>query len=533
VRRRLPTRRLAGLALLTASLFLAGCIHTFWRTVAVRVTPPNSGTVVVKTPLKVHLADGRTAIFTRGATIDARAVSGDGQLYPLNPTGDAVNVARVSLDSVVGVETFEGKLLTAPTIVVSAAATAITAAGTIALLKVLFGSCPTVYADTGAGPVLEAEGFSYSIAPLLEQRDVDPLRVRPDADGMIRLELRNEALETHYINTIELTAVRHAAGARVMPDQSNHTVAVSGIRPFDVARDRAGRDVGAVLGAPDGSVFSSDPRTVDAAHAGDLDDWIDLEARDLPPGDSIAVVLRLRNSLLSTVLLYDGMLSGRDAPEWLDDKLARISTAVDLSSWYTRTMGLRGSVDDARASGASFDARLGDVGPLAFRDVALMLPRSRRNASTVRVRLRFVADDWRIDYAAVGARTSRPATTTIALHRVLAPLRAGDTTATADTAALGALRETDGRYLQTSPGQRMTLEFDARSTAAGGDSATTYLIAWQGWYREWIRGQWLAEPQRTADWMPGDSVVVSALRRWRGRQPEMERAFYSTRVPVR
>ena len=130
---------------------------------------------------------------------------------------DPKATSRVSLDSVVGVETFEGRRLAAQTIVVSTAATAVTGAAAIVLLKVLFGSCPTLYADTGTGPVLQAEGFSYAIAPLLEQRDLDPLRVRPDADGLIRLELRNEALETHYINNIELLAVRHARDARACP----------------------------------------------------------------------------------------------------------------------------------------------------------------------------------------------------------------------------------------------------------------------------------------------------------------------------
>src|SRR5205823_7679339 len=140
--------------------------------------------------------------------------------------------------------------------------------------KVIFGSCPTVYADTGTGPELQAEGFSYAIAPLLEQRDVDALRVRPDSGGVLRLELRNEALETHFINSIQLLAVPHAPGLEVIPDQANRPVAVRELIPVRSAHDRSGRDVRAMLAAPDGDLFASPPAVVDRTRVGDLDDWI-------------------------------------------------------------------------------------------------------------------------------------------------------------------------------------------------------------------------------------------------------------------
>ena len=524
---------------ITASLVLvASCFHAFWRTEARAIGRPSAGTigtVTITTPVKAHLVDGSTVVFRKGASIGYTAVEGNGERFPFMQSSGGRSISVVPFDSIVGLETFEGKQLVAQSVIVSTAATALTAVATVGLLKALFGSCPTVYADTGTGPILEAEGFSYAIAPLLEQRDADPLHVRAGRDGVVRLELRNEALETHYINHIELMAVTHPSGTRVMPDQNDHLVVVDRLRPLDAAHDRVGRDVLPVLSSPDGQLFASAATTMTAAHEGDLDDWIDVEARDLPPGDSVAVVLRLRNSLLNTVLLYDGMLGGRDAPGWLDVNLQRISSAIDLAEWYTRTMGMRVAVGGAPlpATGELWQARLSDVGPLAFRDVAIVLPRPSRNARSVRARLRFVADNWRIDYAAVASTITRPTSTTVPLSRVL--VRAPDSTASPanDTAAVAALREADGRYLETMPGQRMTLEFDPVSPNTASDASTTYLIVWQGWYREWVRGRWLAEPVRTTAWTPGDAAMVTALRRWQSRQTEMERAFYSTRVPVR
>jgi len=149
----------------------------------------------------------------------------------------------------------------------------------------------------------------------------------------------------------------------------------------------------------------------------------------------------------------------------------------------------------------------------------------------VRVRLRFVADDWRIDRAVIAGHVARPTQTTVHLTRVVVPNPARGGPPVADSAALRALADADDRYLQTQPGQRMTLEFAARRPTA--DSTTSYLIAWQGWYREWIRGSWLADPTRTTPWIPGDSAVSTALTRWRSKRDGLERAFYSSRIPVR
>ncbi len=537
---RVPGVRPIGIALFVLATLagMAGCVHKIWVTEAHDVSLPGKDArrdafQYINSPLRAHLTDGSTVVFSQGATIRGGQIVGTGMAYPLLDDLHSTVRDRVPLDSVVGVEAFEGKVLMAQSVTLSIAASALTGAATIALLKAVFGSCPTVYADTGTGAVLQAEGFSYAIAPLLENRDVDPLNVRVDADDRIRLELRNEALETHFINHIELLAVRHAKDAVVIPDQGGKLVEVGLAAALTSARDRSGRDVRVELARADSQLFASAPATVNSAHAGDLDDWIDLEADDLPNGDSVAVVLRLRNSLLNTVLLYDGILGGRDAADWMTGGLQNIGTALDVSRWYIRTMGMHATVDGVPlpASTVREHARLSDVGPIAFRDVAIVLPRSRKDAKHVRVRLRFVADDWRIDRAVIAGTVSRPTPSTVHLTRVVVPNPAHGGPAVADTAALRALADADDRYLQTQPGQRMTLEFATKPAA--GDSTTSYLIAWQGWYREWIRGSWLANPTRTTAWVPGDSAVSTALTRWRSKRDGLERAFYSSRIPVR
>ena len=191
-------------------------------------------------------------------------------------------------------------------------------------------------------------------------------------------------------------------------------------------------------------------------------------------------------------------------------------------------MGMHASI--VNAAGDTTTVRLNDVGPIAFRDVAIVLPRPRAGDAKVRVRLRFVADNWRIDQVRIAGVVQRPSVTWLPVKRVVIPTPANGGPPVQEPGAIGVLAETDDRYLETRPGQRMTLEFDPPSMDSGD---VTYLLAWQGWYREWIRGDWIRQPTRTAAFVPGDSAVLTALHSWQRKQAEFERQFYSSRLPVR
>ncbi|MHB1298529.1 MAG: hypothetical protein ACYC0B_08385 [Gemmatimonadaceae bacterium] len=488
--------------------------------------PPAEGAATgIKSPFKAHLRDGSTVVFRNGGTVSHDRITGTGVSYALL---SSVGTPRTSvpMDSVVGVEAFDAKLLAGTTIITSAAATVVGVFGAALLSVALFGSCPTVYAATAAGLELEAEGFSYAIAPIMEHRDVDALRLRAGPDGVLRLELRNEALETHYINHVELLAVHHAAGDRVVPDQLGRPITLRAFGTVAGATDRAGRDVRRALATHDGVLFSSAASTIAHAREGDLDDWIDLDVSALPPGDSVAVFLRLRNSLLNTVLLYEGMLGGRDAVDWLNTGLQNIAGTVELARWYSRTMGMHASVGDAAV-------HMGDVGPIAFRDVTLVLPRPAPDATRARIRLRFVADNWRIDEVRVAGTITRPDYAPLPVDSIIVQGTADGDGPLNDAPAVAAVAQADEDYLETRPGQRMSVVFrgDARANRITGGQ-TTYLLAWQGWYREWIRGAWLASPMRTEPFVPGDAAVLTALRRWTDQKEAFERQFYASRIPV-
>ncbi len=497
------------------------------RGVSVEDVSRPADSVRISTPVKAHLADGSTVVYRDGVLVAGGRLTGAGTRYGLT-LGNPTSTAELALDSVVALESFRTRTNVGATLGISTLATVGVVGGSIAIYCAFdpkcFGSCPTFYADSAGTPVLEAEGFSYRIVPLFESRDVDRLRAQPGPDDTLRLEVRNEApFETHYINHLELLEARHRATEFVAPDPDGQPVAVTGGAPPQAARDRIGRDVRNLLAAADGRVYATATSVLAHVSETDLGDQIELRFPAPERGDSMALVLRLRNSLLNTVLLYDVMLGypGARAIDWQARDLSRPGSALALDAWYSSRMGLW--VDLWRGGKWEPVARVGDTGPVAWKDVAVPLPPAEGREG--RVRLRFPADDWRIDRVALASSLRRPEV------RVLQLARVTDRSGAPEPDAYGSLRAADGRYLETTPGQAFIAAWDVGPSAEGAER--TFFLAAQGYYTEWIQRAWIVGARDTTVFRPGDAALLRALKRWRQVHDTLERRFYATRVPVR
>ena len=509
-----------ALGVVATCVALTGCFQ--YRKVAVKPVNPRA-TVVVQSPVRAHLTDGSTVLFPRGFVLHGDTAVGTAARYAAG-SSNAVGISGIVLDSVVGMETFETEIREGKTFLVSTVATVVTVAGSIGLLKAIFGSCPTFYSDSAGVSTLEAEGFSYSIAPLFEHRDLHRLRSTAVRNGIVSLEVRNEALETHYINHLELLDVAGAPDEYVTPDNRERPLALRGLRPAVSAVDRAGRNVLKTLELADGDLFGTDSLTLARAGAGDLDDYIDLEVENPSSADTVVLALRLRNSLLNTVLLYDQILGdpGAASLDWIGRDIKRIANALEMGKWYSSHMGMRVAVRSGNAY--TTVAHIADAGPIAFHDVAVAIPVPRdAKGGRVGVRLSFVADQWRIDQIQVASSYRRPRYQSVAVSDVVTP-----DPSQADRARRE-LARADGNYLVTVPSQTFTVRF-----AVGDDASQhhTYLLAAQGYYSEWVRGSWIksasGRPFRT-----NDEALVAALNSWRSKRGVLERDFYTSRIATR
>lgn len=517
-----PLRRgwlLVGLIAVGAGLAACAIVVSSSSQV-VPLQPGRAEPYFVKTPVRAHLRNGDLVVFEKGATISPTRVVGLGLRF------DAARrqvgpVDEVQLSSVIGLESFIRKINEGRTALYAPVSMAASALVDVVLAIAIFGSCPTIYADSAGTPVLQAEAFSYSIAPLLAKRDVDRLDVRPDSNGVVRLEVRNEALETHYIDQMELLEVRHASDELALPAAKNGIVALKNLSPVAGVRDARGRDVSSMLSRADGSVFTSDRNLLAEAVDGraPAEDFLDL-AIPREGRDSLAIALTMRSSLMSTVVFYEYMMgrAGARSIDWVGHDLSRITTVAQVARWYTSNFGLRVLVREGKEWRQV--VRLMDFGPVAWRTVAALLT-DLPHGDTTHVRLAFAPDEFQIDRIGVTADLRRVEPRKLPLARVVSSqgsLRAD---------AHDFLGKADDRHLVTEPGNRFYAEFDAgRAT-----ETRTFLIAADGYYVEWLRPSWVATSV-AAEPFSTRTTKQDILRSWMKSKDSLEARFFKDRVPV-
>ena len=504
------------------SVIVVACISTTNRAKPLATA---GATRWVASPIKAHLWDGSTALFRDGANVGASGIVGRGMRF--TATLDSAAIDSVSLADVVGVEAYERDINSARTLVYSSIAGAVGAVATVALAIVIFGSCPTIYADSAGVQTLQAESFSYSIAPLLEKRDVDLLSVKPDAHNVIRLDVRNEALETHYIDQLQLLEARHRTDEIVVPVAKGRLAALRDVSAPASMTDSHGHDVARELSAVDGVLFNS-TAAVRASTDTTLraEEFIDLtipRPARRTRRDSVAVLMHLRSSLLSTTIFYDHMLArhGARSLDWVGRDLGRITTVAQVAKWYSDRFGLRVSVRDHGEWKQI--VRLMDFGPAAWRTVAAMVPDVAGDDS-LHVRLTFVPDEFRIDRVAVSRaiRAVEPKELSIARVMTSAGQQRDD--------VRDYLRDADERRLLTSPGDRLYAEFDVGPNRAG--ESRTYLLAATGYYVEWVRPAWIASATDTLPFSTR-TTTRAVLRSWIESRDSLEAHFFVDRAPVR
>jgi len=385
--------------------------------------------------------------------------------------------------------------------------------------KACFGSCPTFYAPEEAGPqlVLQAEGFSDSVAPVLEQRDVDALfRTRPTSRDL-QLRMTNEALETHVIKEANVLALPAPAGGRVFATPGGSFWQAHDIVP-PAACAAAEGDCRDKLAAPDGQERSSAASATDLAEREVIE--LQFPARS-PPGAPAGIVLNVRQTLLSTYVLYQGLaFMGRSAGQWLAALQTGSGPAVDRRKSVVHVLGgIEVLVANARGEW-SVAGEVNETGPLA-RDVHLV--RLPPGARTDRVRLRLARGHWRLDHVALATLGQQvipvripPQVRVATLGRAFAPDRTPATTFP----------------MVTLPGDAYLLSYRLPEHPERYE----LFLESRGYYLEWMRQEWMADenPLRALQMVADPRGALRSLAPgFKRLEADMEAAFWRSRYADR
>jgi hypothetical protein len=497
--------------------FLAGCVYILHKS-AIETEMINFSTI--STPIKAHLNDGTTILFKQGARYQNNQLIGDGLKFSVD-LKDTFSIDQLDMEDVAAYEVFRREVDTGGSIALSLLATGGAIVGASGLMVAIFGSCPTIYSDHSGTDILESELFSNSIAPMLEARDLTRLKVTPDSVGVVRLEVRNEALETHYINHLELLSVTHNQGSFAVPDIRGRALSLSSFLKMRSAVNSAGDDIAGVLGKADMDFYSTG-----AFDYKDEISWDYIELTyEAPKSDKAALHIRGRNTLFSTVYLYDFLLAGRglQAVDWLGRDLGTVSEAVALGDFHNRYMGIR--VDQLIDGEYQEVAKLGNTGPIAWKDRALELDVSNLNPTdSLKIRLRFLSDSWQIDQIQMASNVTKPEIQSYQVARIL------NSSGEHSQDHLSLIRSPDDQYLVTYPGNRFFMEFDTKWVS--NEYTQEFMLVGQGYYIEWIRQHWIEDSDPFFEPDYSDSMLVRVQNHWMNVKEEFEKEFFESKIPV-
>jgi hypothetical protein len=515
-----PGRRLSALILTLAATTATSCgLQRLDR----KLVPPGHATTLdtASAYLKAHLRSGHVYVLSEWSVESGGAlIVGRGEL--LDPHRAAVSDGefRLPVDSVI---LFETNVLRPSgariALTVMAGVTAAVAGICAASPKSCFGSCPTFYAVDSTGELLQAEGFSASIAPALEATDLDMLYRAQPRGRDFTLRLTNEALETHVIRWADLLVAHRPRGGRIFATSDGAFRDATALAAPSRCTAAEGDCRAAVL-AVDGRERSSLADSTDLATR----ETIDLEFPSVPAGtDGWGLVIGARQSLMTTYLVYQGLAYlGHDAGRWLAALATSGPAARDRVGALGRALGRIEVLVPDGTGGWTAAGSVGETGPLAVDTKIVPLPPATEQP--VRVRLRLTRGLWRLDYVALGALGDSVQAVRISPHRVR---RGGRDDADARAALLD-----PARALTTLPGDAYELVYRLPPDPGRYE---LFLEA-RGYYLEWMRREWLVEQNPALALRmvldPGGALrsLAPAFKRV---EPDMERVFWSSRYVAR
>ncbi len=475
--------------------------------------------------LKAHLISGDVIILTDTWQVDSlgSTVSGTGQRFDFNRRTRFSGAISVPVDSVVLFETNEKLIgseksrLTALTVLFTAEA----GLGIFCLVnpKACFGSCPTFYLkDAGSVHFSDAEGFSNAIAPSLEYGDTDALRNHVLTDSVLTLTMKNEALETHCLNSVQILAVPLKQGERAYQTSDDRYFLSDRQVPLSAATGPEG-DISALISRDDLTERFS---PADSSDLNSREELI-LEFTSTGRMEQAAVHISFRQTLMTTFFIYSAigymgdeygdlmarMERGENLAGQLDNGIKKELGNIDVYSWQAKTGNWQ------------LEGGLYETGPIAFNRQIVPL----KNPVDGKSRIKLVLNKglWRVNEVSLVSLKGEVFPEVLQVNRVQkngieSPSSLTDLTP-------------DKKYLVSMPGDSWKLSFPVKKTGE-----FELFLRTQGYYLEWMRETWMKEKNMGRLWQlvfTPDGYLEDVAEEYKEYEKTMEATFWNSRISTR
>jgi len=425
--------------------------------------------------LKVHLKDGRLAVIYKWQiNNEAKTITGRGQLYTINR--NLINSDEnfnLDFDDCVLLETndFAGFNVISPLLMTLTIFTSVVTLPCIANPKACFGSCPTFYLSQNDTLIIQAEGFSSSITKSMEAADIDYLSAYQQQENRtVNLELKNEALETHYIRRANLLAVPKPKSGLIYHDD-NKFYSASGYK-YPLKVNEGDAEILKLLSYKDRNEYLSISDSTDLTSQESI--IIDF---DTTMADDAGIIITQKQSLMTTFLFYQSMA-------YMGTRYGELAAAYERSSKLVRgaqksMYDVLGGVEVSVEHNGKWK-KIGSIkeqGPIVS-DTHILPVKLRGEFS--RIKLTLTKGLWQIDQVGICSIKEAESAEIIQPHMLA-------NNGQEDLSLLSILND-DERMLVNNPGVSYTLSYllpDHRDYELFLDT--------KGYYTEWMRSEWLAE----------------------------------------
>lgn len=277
--------------------------------------------------------------------------------------------------------------------------TAAVVGGTVVLLAAIAiatkNSCPFVYSWNGNEYVFDAEPYGGAITRGLERDDYSELENLKVVDGRYDILITNEVPETQYTNLMELQAVDHPAGTRVVRDDAGRFYTLSSPQRLISALDHTGRDLRHWLESTDRLIWEPETRP---GKDGRLYNEVILTFPKPTEARRLKLVANVATGLWGSYMIKELLkLRGRDLEAYYEKVDSDPAQAELTHAWSLREQLYALELSVEEPDGWHVRGALLGGGPFIAEERVTVLDVSRVSGDEVKIKIRPPVGFWALN----------------------------------------------------------------------------------------------------------------------------------------